>query len=167
MHTQYQLRNKIYSVVDCSVEDIPSHIERVSSYWEESNTDIWYQSQLMKLAIDEGLALRVLDNTEEERLAIYIVLHRNSEHTANGCLLYTKDNRSLAMALDVYKRDKEIAKIFFMPHKLPPVPFSDIVEISSIRKYHDFRKPLEVDLQKGKALSFINKYFNLYDIQRV
>ena len=44
---QYTCKGRIYSVVKCVKEDIPSHIERVSSYWTADGVDVEQQTQLL------------------------------------------------------------------------------------------------------------------------
>ena len=45
---QYTYKGRIYSVVKCVKEDIPSHIERVSSYWTADGVDVEQQTRLLK-----------------------------------------------------------------------------------------------------------------------
>ena len=70
---QYKYKSRIYSIVNCKVEDIPSHVERVSSYWpveileaqaksEESKRDLYrrqiegfdedYKQKILKICMD-------------------------------------------------------------------------------------------------------------------
>ena len=163
----YKLKNKVYVLSECTKELIPSHVERVLAYWETDNTDVTLQSNMMKLSIDQHLALQITDENNELCLAVYTNRYKQAEHVVNGRMLYAKAKRFIAMFLDYYKNNLEIAKILFMPHHVPPIPYKFIVETHSIKQYHSRRTPLIVDLQIGKAVSFINKYFNMYNIERV
>lgn len=164
MPKHYQLRNKLYTVVDCLEKEIPSHIERVSSYWEQSNTDFNIQADYMKQSIASELAIKCIDDKNQEIGITYTTYYKNSKHIIYGNYLWVNSNRSLAIVIHYLKTFKDIAKVFFYPHITNPIPFKDIVETLSIRRYHRFHRPLEVDMQHGKALEFMNKYFSLYNI---
>ena len=59
---QYNYNNKIYTVTNCTLEDIPSHIERVLSYWKSTNTDINQQIELLQNAVKSNTAFKVIDD---------------------------------------------------------------------------------------------------------
>ena len=164
MPKHYQLRNKVYTVVDCLEKEIPSHIERVSLYWEQSGTDFDMQAECMRQSIAEGLAIKCLDEKDEEIGVTYATYYNNSKHIIYGNLLWVNSNRVLAIFIHYFKTFKDTAKVFFYPHITHPIPFEDVVEVLSIRRYHRFNRPLELNMQSGKALDFMNKYFSLYDI---
>ena len=149
---KYQLRNKIYTVADCLEKEIPSHIERVSSYWQQSDTDTNSQIGYMKDSIANGIAIKCLDDKNKEIATTYGTYYKNSIHLVFGHLLWANSNRALALFIHYGKFIKNVARIFFMPHSMHPVPFEDIVELHSIRLYHKNKATLEINLQTGKAV---------------
>ena len=55
---QYRYKGRIYLVTECTLEDIPSHIERVLSYWKSTNTDIDEQIKLLQNAVQHQIHLK-------------------------------------------------------------------------------------------------------------
>ena len=72
---QYSYNNKIYTVINCTLEDIPSHIERVLSYWKSTNTDINQQIELLQNAVKADTAFKVVDN-DNVKAFIYMIKER-------------------------------------------------------------------------------------------
>ena len=167
MQKQYQLRGKVYTIADCSESEIPSHLERVSSYWGQYIEDLSTQIPRLKQCIDEGIAVKMLDENGEDQFVCYLLYSSRDKVIALGQYFWVTNNRCIAMFLYWLKHDKGIAMVFFMPFNMNPVPFKKIVEDQSMRKYNNFHTPLKVDLINGKANEFMNKYFKLYDIKEL
>ena len=167
MQKQYQLRGKVYTIADCSESEIPSHLERVSSYWGQYIEDLNTQIPRLKQCIDKGIAVKMLDENGECQLICYLSSSPRDKVIYNGQCFWVADNRSIAMLAHWLIYDKQVAMVFFMPFNMNPVPFKKIVEDMSMRKHNNFHTPLKIDLVKGKANKFMNKYFTLYDIKEL
>ena len=128
MQKQYQLRDKVYTIADCSESEIPSHLERVSSYWSKSIKDLSTQIPRLKQCIDEGIAVKMLDENDECQLICYLLYSPRDRVIALGQYFWVTNNRCMAMFLHWLKHDKGVAMAFFMPFNMNPVPFKKIVE---------------------------------------
>ena len=167
MQKQYQLRGKVYTIADCSESEIPSHLERVSSYWGQYIEDLSTQIPRLKQCIDEGIAVKMLDENDECQLACYLLYSPRDRVIVLGQYFWVTSNRCMAMLFHWLKYDKKIAMVFFMPFNMNPVPFQKVVEDKSIRRHNSFHTPLKMDFINGKASKFIDKYFTLYDIKEL
>ena len=167
MQIQYQLRNKIYTIADCSKNEIPSHIERVSQYWSQLDESIEDQVARLQQCVDLGVAVKILDEKNKLNLACYTIPHPKDKSLHLGQMLWTTSNRFIALFFYWLHTHKKVYSISFMPINIDLIPFIKIVEDMSIQKYYNFHTSLRVNLFKGKANRFVTKYVNLYNIQEL
>ncbi len=167
MQKQYQLRGKVYTIADCSESEIPSHLERVSSYWGQYIEDLSTQIPRLKQCIDEGIAVKMLDENGECQLICYLSPSSRDSVIYNGQYFWVTNNRAIAIFVHWLVHSKQVAMIFFMPFNMNPVPFKKIVEDMSMQRHNNFHTPLKIDLINGKANKFMDKYFKLYDIKEL
>lgn len=158
---QYNYDNNIYTVSNCTYEDIPSHIERVLSYWKD--TDIDKQKELLTIAINSNTAYKLVDINNISKSMIYCVPLQKQTVMSN--LFWFENKRMLAMLAYYLTTSTNISKILFMPHTKDRIPFSFLVEDTSIRLFHSHNTPLEVDLHSKKSMMLYFKQFKKYNIQ--
>lgn len=140
---RYEYQGRIYSIVRCKDEDIPSHIERVSSYWEEDNVNIDSQYLLLHDCIKNGLSLQLINDKGNTQAVIYSQ-YKGYDNVVSY-LLWIRSKRMFGI-LGWYLRQYEYIKnIFFMPHS-NDIPFEFVVKPMSIRKFHSHGTPLVIDL---------------------
>lgn len=167
MQIQYQLRNKIYTIVDCSENEIPSHLERVSQYWSQLPESIESQIARLKQCIDSNTAIKILDEKNNLSLVCYTIPSTLDKTAYIGHMLWTTSNRFIALFFHWLHTHKKVYVISFMPISMNPVPFAKIVEDMSMQRYYNFHTPLKVNLSKGKASKFVKKYITLYNIKEI
>ena len=63
MEKQYRFDNRIYTVTNCTKDDIPFHTERVLSYWTSCNVDIEAQISALNQSVDESTTFKVLNDS--------------------------------------------------------------------------------------------------------
>lgn len=169
MIKQYNFNNSIYTVTNCTLQDIPSHIERVSSYWK--NTDINTQIKQLEKSVKENTAFKVIDDKGISKAIIYIVLNNNKIYNIGQSNLLWFDNKRMFAILAYYLRvHKNIFKLYFMPHiqkGIDNIPFKFIVQDSSIRLFYSHNTPLEIDLYSNKCNKLYNLHFKKYDIKEL
>ena len=74
---QYTYKGRIYSVVKCVKEDIPSHVERVSSYWPVEILEDQIES--LKDCIENGIAIQLVNDKGKAQAIIYCLPVKEGE----------------------------------------------------------------------------------------
>ena len=162
---KYMYKSKVYSVVECTLEDIPSHIERVFSYWQSANVNITEQTSLLEKAVANHTAYKVINDNGDTEAAIYY------EHThlqsVMSYYLWFKDKRMFAILCYFLRMRKYLHYIYFLPHVKNYIPFEFIVDDDSIRAFHLNGTPLRIDLTSKKSNYLYEDHFKAYDIRRI
>lgn len=141
---QYQYKGRTYSIVRCTKEDIPSHIERVSSYWIKESVDMTIQLMLLHECIKEGLCLQLVNDKGSTQAVIYSNYCGYDNVTSH--LLWIRSKRMFAILGWYLRQHSKIRNIFFMPHTKDYIPFEFVVKPMSIRKFYTHNTPLVIDL---------------------
>ena len=167
MSLQYQWKDRIYKLVNCTKEEIPSHSERVLSYWKQSGSDPEDHYRAMKISIDNGIAFKIVDEDNKEYLTTYLSYYRTSKQTVLGHILWSATKFALAMAMHHVKNDLEVASIFLIPLLPNLIPYSFIVDTNSIKLYHAFHQPVLISTQTKKYNDFLRSYFDTEKIKEL
>ena len=139
---QYRYKGRIYSIVNCKVEDIPSHVERVSSYWPVEMLEDQIDS--LKDCIENGTAIQLVSDKGKPQAVIYCLPIKEQELKSH--LLWTRSKKLLAILAWHLRTHLDISKIYFMPHSKDFIPFEFMVTPQSIRRFHSHNMPLVIDL---------------------
>ena len=159
---QYEFDNQIYSVVTCTENDIPSHVERVLSYW--ANADIKEQIQALEQAVASKTAWKLVDENSETKSVVYCNMLNKRDAMSN--LLWLADKRMFAMLCYYLRLTANIQHIYFLPHS-NHIPFRFIVQESSIRLFHSHGTPLEIDLYSKKSQKLYEVHFLRHNIREL
>ena len=162
---QYKLVDRIYSVLSCTLEDIPFHIERVLSYWEETNTDVSTQTEYLIKAVKAGTAFKVVTSNDTELAVIYCNQLRPQVMQSN--LMWLKSKFVFAILNYHFRMYEDIRVIQFLPHDKNFIPFEFAIKDSSIRTFHSRNTPLIADLYSAKSQLMYEKYFKDLNIKEV
>lgn len=158
-------KGKIYSVVECTLEDIPSHIERVFSYWDSAGVDITEQTSLLRKAVENHTAFKVINEEGITEAAIYY------EHiylqSVTSYYLWFKDKRMFAILCYFLRMRKYLHYIYFLPHTKNYIPFEFVVDLDSIKAFHINGSPLRIDLTSRKSDYLYEDHFKAKGIQEV
>lgn len=162
---QFSFEGRIYSVTSCKKEDIPSHIERVLSYWESVKVDLKEQAKLLEKAIDSGGAFKVVDDEGKDRAGIYYV--PRNEHEGDCYYMFLDNKRMLAMLCYYLRIVVCIDTFYFLPHVKKFIPFRFLVDESSIRNFHSYGTPLQISLYSTKSNHLYEDHFIKYGIREL
>lgn len=164
MH-QFRYQGSIYSIARCTLDDIPSHIERVLSYWKSTNTDVELQRASLEKAVNENTAFKLVDANNSTMAVIYYT--KISPESGQSTLLWIKDKRMFAMLCYFLRLGANIHYIYFMPHSKSYIPFAFVVQDASIRLFHSHNQPLKIDLYSRKSQLLYEDHFLAKGIQVV
>lgn len=153
-----------YTIKHCTSNEIPSHIEKVLSYWIENNADIDEQTKLLTKSIQENLAIQLIDSQEKLKAVIYCIPVNTTKDVMSN-LLWFKNKKMLTMLGYYLHHYLSIHCIHFLPHSKTFIPFKFIVEDYSIRYFHSQNTPLVIDFHSTKSQFLYEKYFIKGDIQ--
>ena len=162
---QYLLFNNTYSIIPCTVEDIPSHIGRVLSYWENSNVDIEVQTEYLIKAVESCTAFKVVNQNNIELAVIYCNELKRQVMQSN--LLWLRSKIVFAILTYHFRTYEDIRVIQFLPHDKKFIPFEFAIKDSSIRTFHSRNTPLIADLYSAKSQLMYEKYFKDLNIKEV
>ena len=162
---QYKLVDRIYSVLSCTLEDIPFHIERVLSYWEETNTDVSTQTEYLIKAVKAGTAFKIVTSNNTELAVIYCNQLRPQVMQSN--LMWLKSKFVFAILNYHFRMYEDIRVIQFMPHAKNFIPFEFAIKDSSIRTFHSHNTPLVADFYSSKSQYMYEKYFKDINVEEV
>ena len=147
---QYKYKGRIYSIVNCKDEDIPSHVERVSSYWPIEIVEDQIES--LKDCIENGIAIQLVSDKGKAQAIIYCLPIREQEVKSH--LLWVRSKKLFAILAWHLRTYLDISKISFMPHRKDFIPFEFMVTPQSIRRFHSHNMPLMVDLFSANNREF-------------
>lgn len=155
---KYLYQNRQYSVDKCSKEDIPSHIERVLSYWESTNTTISYQISLLQSCVEANEAFKVLDDKGETIGCLYWKGISGKEAGVYFC--WFKNGLALAIGQDYAYRYSPYQVIYYMPHQRYKLSYKCMLTLPSILTFYKTNLPVPVTLRNHKMMKHYRRYFN-------
>ena len=154
---KYRYKGRIYSIENCVMQDIPSHLERVLSYYRPD--EIETQRQRMVEAVYCGTAYKLV-NPEGETV-VFAYYEQMSEEEAKGIALWWESIRLFSI-FGIWFRSYTFNQfVYIKPHKKDFVTFEFLVEDYSIRNYHLHDSPLIIDLFSDKCRKIIKLYERL------
>ena len=154
----YIYRNKTYTIDNCCNSDIPSHLEKVLSYYNPNEIDI--QRQRMEEAVYNGTAYKLVD--EDGNTCVFAYYEQKTYQDVNGIALWWNSLRLFAI-FGVWFRGCTFNRyIHINPHKSTPV-FNFLVEDESIRNFYSEGTSLYIDLYSKKC----NKIAKIYESMNV
>lgn len=165
MLAQYELNNKLYTLEYCIEDDIPSHIQRVLSYWEKAKVDIEEQTEQLKECVASRTALKIVDSNNETMCCIYF--RADDIHTVQCYLLWIGNKKIFSMICFYLRQHSEIENLYFYPHFMDIVPFRFVVDEKSIRMYYNNNTPLLINLHSQKSYKMYTFYFERYGIKEL
>ena len=162
---QYDYKGRIYSVTNCELNDIPSHIERVNHYWDMTNVDIEEQTRLLVKAVEAGTAYKVINDKGISKSVIYC--NKMKRHEVQSNLLWLRDKLVFSILCYYLRLTANIHTIYFKPHTKDFIPFEFVVNDLSIRLFHSHDYPLKIDLYSAKSDKIYKDYFLRFNIKEL
>lgn len=152
----YSYRDKLYSIVPCSKKDIPSHIERVLSYWKSTGTDIEKQQKLLEQCVDEGTAIQCISNNRCYGCLYWKPLNKDINITY---FVWFKHGIVLGIGLDYIYKHTPYKKLCYVPHKRDKISYKSLLTNINIYTFFNTDNPITVDLHNHYLTKLYKKYF--------
>lgn len=145
---QYLYKGIVYSVIPCDEKDIPSHIERVYSYWTyDKLLDIDRRYNELHYCVSTGQAYKLVTNNIEYATVYY---HKFIKYTVI-LLFWTRLKPYLAMMLDwgesIHKND-----IVFAPHRDDFIQYRFLLSEEAQKS-----KPFVIDVTSREYIRFMDR----------
>lgn len=156
---------KIYSVVPCTLEDIPFHTERVLSYWKETDVNIEEQIEYLAKSIESNKAFKLINDSNTELVIIYCNELKRQVMQSN--LLWIKSKTFFSILSYHLRQYENIRVIQFKPHSKNYIPFEFILNDSSIRAFYSHNAPLIIDLYSRNNQLLYENYFKAFNVEEV
>lgn len=161
----YDFNGDIYSVVACTKEDIPSHTERVLSYWKETNTSIPTQFKLLEDCIEEDTAYKLIDANGVSKAGIYLQFTKIDE--ARCYFMFLENKRMLAMLFHYLRTVTNINVVLFTPHDKKFIPFKFLMNEISIRMWINTGVPIRIGTYSKQGQALYEDHFLRYGIKEL
>lgn len=155
----YKYRNEIYTISQCTVEDIPSHLERVSSYLDTD--ELISHKKRMEDAVVANTAYKLVDSKGNTKVFAYY--EQMEYQVVNGIALWWSSLKLFAIFGVWFRTRTDIRDIYIKPHNNNLVSFQFLITDDSIRGFHFNRTPLILDMYTKKC----NKIAELYESMNV
>ena len=155
--SRYEYKGKIYTIEHCTKEDIPSHIERVSSYWKDYGVDFDAQTELLEESVEGGNAYKLVD-TDDNLYACAYLLPVEPE-IAQAVLGWFHTKVAYAIGCFFVRTALGLRIITLMPHTTNFIPYRFTIDENSIRSFHDLGTPLVIRLHDEKNITLYKEKF--------
>lgn len=154
----YSYRDHLISIVPCSKEDIPSHIERVLSYWESTGTNIDYQKTLLEACVDAETAVKVLDESGKCLGCLYWKpLENESEYIIH--YLWFKNSIIVGIMIDYAYRHTYCKTVMYVPHQRNKISYAKFLTRNNIMSFYSKNSAVVVNIRNPKIMKIYKKYF--------
>lgn len=154
---RYSYRDKIYSVMPCSKKDIPSHTERVLSYWKSTGTNLNYQKVLLEACIDARTSIKVVDEEGNTLGCLYWKPIEGSIYLAH--FVWFKNFIVLGIGLDYIYKNFDCRMLRYVPHQRNKISYKSLLSIVNIRMFYGTNLAIDVDLTNPKIKHLYRRYY--------
>lgn len=148
-------RNKQYRIIECTLEDIPSHLGRVYPYVESDMVEV--QVKRMIKAVQNNNAHKLVDENNETKVFFYYT--PEDKQNVHAIALWYNSLRLFVVSLVWFRHYTNTNSIFIDPHK-DIVSFRFLVDDDSIRSYYFNKTNLRIDLFGYKIRRLVK---NIYE----
>lgn len=162
---KYNYRDCEYSIVPCILEDIPSHIERVLSYWKSTGTNLNKQYELLEECVYTNTSFKIIKNSTET--VGYFYCKPISKRVYMVVFTWFKNGLVLSIGLDYIYRYTSIEYVKFLPHQRNKVSYKSLLTTFNILCYRNSVEPITVDVKNEKITSIYKRYFINRDVKRI
>lgn len=156
------MKDTIYSIRDCTYEDIPNHIDKIKKYW--SDIDIENERKYsMKVCIDQYYTGKLVKDNDTVAFA-YAYPISNYNSSVYGIALWFERKPYLAMLFDYIRNTTAIKKMYFTPHEAVRVPFKFLLSKTVIDNYLLFNKTPHIRINGEEAKKLHKQYYINYGV---
>jgi hypothetical protein len=150
----YLYRNNTYSIAKCTLDDIPSHLEKVLSYY--SPDTVCTQKERMEQAVQNGTAYKMTCNGSTAIFFYYEIIDKQN---VMSIAFWSTNINILLLGLVHFRSKTTYQFIHIVPHN-NELRFTYLIETDSIKAYHYHNKPLVIDMYSDKCRTAIK---NIYE----
>lgn len=153
---KYLIKNNIYQIVNCTLDDVDKDILRVYEY--ASLTGIDNQIERMKQAVINSTAYKIIDINNNTLSALYYSL--KDYYSLVGITFFHTTYIDLVLLFE-YIRNLGNFKYCYIPPHNNIVKFKSLVEESSVRQFYSKNTPLVIYYKSNKYRKIIKLYNRL------
>lgn len=153
----YSYRNRNISIVPCSKKDIPSHIERVLSYWESTGTNLDYQRSLLEACVDAGTAIRGYDDKGRELGCLYWKPLTDNDYLIH--FVWFRNGIILGAGLDYIYKYTRCNYVYYMPHQRDKISYASLLMRNNVLQFYGTDEAIKVNVRNHKIMKLYKKYF--------
>lgn len=169
---KYLLKDKVYFLKQCTYEDIPSHLERVSSYWEQMGMTLpALMEDKLKKSVKGGYAYKVVSEDTGECMA-FLYLERIDVGQFFCTTMYMVRKVYIAMIFRYLKRINT-RYLFFVPvnhlqeDAITNIPFRNMLSDMEIRIYQATKKYIKIDMNSKQSNTFYKYNYERLGVEEV
>lgn len=161
---QYRMKNKVYTVSECSNEDIPSHYERVLSYIEDTDADDIQTSMMLSILMHS--AIKITDENGELHSFIYCLPISSVRYRVIA--IWFERKPILAIMINYAKKYRNVEALdFHTKNDVCKLPYLFILSETSIRNHLEFNEPLLIKFNDKEVKDLLDRYYIKYNIEEV
>ena len=153
----YSYRNKLISIVPCSKEDIPSHIERVLSYWKSTDTNLEYQKTLLEACVDAGTAIKAVDDKGRSLGCMYWKPLNVNDYLIH--FLWYRTGIIFGIGLDYVYKHTRCRVAYYMPHQRKRISYSNLLMRDNVMQFYNTEDAIKVNIRNPKIIKIYERYF--------
>lgn len=164
MLRQYEYKGKRYSIVNCTLEDIPSHLEKVYQFIPDEKARKEQQKWMIR-SVTSSRAYKILSPANVELAYIYL---KDFHDTKTMEVASWYSTWQWFLVLTYWLRSYTFTwKIYYKPWRdTQLVEWQFITETNDIIHYHETGEPIKVDLWGEKCRKAF-EVFEKMDIKEV
>lgn len=165
---KYLLKGKSYFLKECTYKDIPSHLERVSLYWNQYNMTLpnEMKDQFIK-CIDEHHAYKIIEeDTNEIKAFIYLRRGKVSHYFCTSIYFVRKVYISMIFR---YLKRINIRYLYFVPinSDITNIPFRNMLSSKDIREYQATKKYIRIDMSSDTSATFYKYQYERLGVEEI
>ena len=156
---KYLLKGKAYFLRNCTYEDIPSHLERVSLYWEQMGKTLPDEMEdKLKKCIDKKYTYKIVSEDTNECMA-FLYLERVSTGQFFCTSIFMIRKVFMAMIFR-YLRRINTRYLCFLPVNYKDedaifnIPFRSMLTSNVVRMYQSTRNFIVIDITAKESNAF-------------
>ena len=164
---KYYYRNTVYTIVPCSKKDIPSHVERVLSYWKSTGTDLHKQYKALEECVNTKKSFKIINNTSNKLIGVCYWRPLNNKGIYQINYLFYTSGIALGIMIDYFWKHTDAKYDVFLPHQFTRLRNINWMSEKNVRDFYSKRKYTLIDLHNKSLAKIHKRYFIDKNIKEV
>lgn len=164
---KFLLKGKAYFLRECTYEDIPSHLEKVSSYWEQHGIEFPDSiREACKESVKKKYAFKLI--SEDDELVAFLYLKRVKVSEFFCLSIYFIRKVFISIIFHHLKRIN-IRYLMFTPinTESDEIPFRNMLSKEAIRDYKQNRQFIRIDMYSEHGSQFYKYQYERLGVKEV